>query len=55
MKHLLNPVLLILEVDETIGDSIDARMRVQHALAKAMYWEYIEDQKKGSCYDFSLS
>ena len=35
-----------------VSDFIDDESRYERALAKAMHWDYIEDQKKGSCYDF---
>jgi hypothetical protein len=35
-----------------IEDFIVDESRHERALAKAMHWEYVEVQKKGSCYDF---
>ena len=35
-----------------VSDFIDDESRHERALAKAMHWDYIEDQQKGSCYDF---
>ena len=36
-----------------VSDFIDDESRHERALAKAMHWDYIEDQQKGSCYDFT--
>ena len=36
----------------SISDFINDESVHEHALAKAMHWEYIEDQQKGSSYDF---
>ena len=35
-----------------VSDFIDDGTRHERALAKTMHWDYIEEQKKGSCYDF---
>lgn len=35
-----------------ISDFISEESSYEQAIAKAMHWEYIEDQQKGSCYDF---
>ena len=36
----------------SISDFIKDEADHEHALAKAMHWRHIEDQQKGSCYDF---
>ena len=36
----------------SISDFINDESVHEHALAKAMHWDYIEEQQKGSCYDF---
>ena len=36
----------------TVSDFIDDEARHERQLAEMMHWEYIEDQQKGSCYDF---
>ena len=35
-----------------VSDFIDDESRHERALAKMMHWEYIEEQQKGSCYDY---
>ena len=35
-----------------VTDFIDDESRHERYLAKTMRWRYIEDQQKGSCYDF---
>lgn len=35
-----------------VTDFIDDESRHERYLAKAMHWKYIEEQHKGSCYDF---
>lgn len=37
----------------SINEFIDEESRHERALAKAMHWDYIEEQQKGSCYDFT--
>ncbi len=36
-----------------VSDFIDDESRHERTLAKEMHWDYIEDQQKGSCYDFN--
>ena len=35
-----------------VSDFIKDESRHERLLAKVMHWAYVEDQKKGSCYDF---
>ena len=36
-----------------VGNFIGEQNRYEQELAKTMHWDYIEDQQKGSCYDFT--
>ena len=40
-------------MSKRVSDFIDDESRHERALAKTMHWDYIEDQQKGSCYDFT--